>query len=143
MFFFQRLFALYYLMLIKIRRNRFLRHINRNAKEDFGAVCFVVLDQFYLIIFIIWTLSKIFGVEMPTIGKDGILYIKISVLIIMMIGLYTSSKYFLKNRERRNQFIDSFRDLTGSRRILWNIVGIFLMFAPVWFLIYLIWQRAN
>ena len=130
-------------MLIKIRRNRFLRHINRDVTEDFSAVCFVVLDQFYLLVFIIWAISKMFGVEISPVGKDGILYIKISVLVIMAIGLYTSSKYFLKNRERRNQFIDSFRDLTGSRRILWNIAGIFLMFAPVWFLIYLIWQTAN
>ena len=130
-------------MLIKIRRNSFFRHINRGATEDFGAICFVALDQFYLLVFVIWAISKMFGIEISAMGKEGILYLKIGVLLIMGLGMYISSNYFLKDRGRRNQFIESFRDLTGNRRILWNIAGIFLMFAPVLFLIFLILHRAN
>jgi len=138
MLFSQRLFAVYYLMLIKLRRNKFLRHMNRGGTEDFGAVCFVFCSQLYILFFIAWVIKKIGGFETTPLPKGLSIPSKMIICAIMGIWLYFSSKYFIGNRERRNKFIDNFRSLNSKEKTLWNIIGSFLMFIPLWLLLYVL-----
>jgi hypothetical protein len=137
MLLFQRIFAVYYTMLIKIRRSRFLRHLNRGSGEDFSAVGFTVLSQFYIVLFIIWKVMNIIGHPMNSFDKKASNILKILVVAVCGVLLYVNSNYFLKNRERRNYFIDSFRALSFNKKVLWNLIAIFLMISPFLFAIYL------
>jgi hypothetical protein len=137
MLFFQRIFAVYYTMLIKLRRSRFLRHLNRASSEDFSAVCFTALSQFYIFFFIVWKVMIAIGYPMNSFDKKAANILKIFVIAVLGLLLYVNSSYFLKNRERRNYFIDSFRALSFNRKILWNLIAIFLMISPFLFGIYL------
>jgi len=82
--FFQRIFAVYYLLLIKLRRNKTFRHLNRGGTEDFGALCFVFCSQFYLLCFFLYGLKKIIGFEM-TVFYNGNSALKFIILIVAVI----------------------------------------------------------
>ena len=134
---FQRLFAAYYLLLIKLRRIKLFRLLNRGNSGDFGTLCFVMLTQFYLLCLITYLLKLIIGFRIPRFSKEDI-YVKVTFVILWLIWLYFSNKYFISNRERRNKFIDSLRNLNYKQRLFWELLAYFTMLTPVWFLIYII-----
>jgi len=90
---------------------------------------------------LIWIGHKIIGFDIPTFEKGTLILLKIGILILLGLVLYLNNNYFLKNRERRNSFIDGLRDLKESYRFFWNVIGVATMCIPIWFLIFLIIQR--
>lgn len=141
MIFFQRLFASYYLILISLRRSRILRRLNRGGTEDLGAMCLVVCVQFYFLCILIFVLKRFIGFKIPTFTHG--LNVFQTILLILIIGswIYFNNKYFLSNRQKRNKFIDSFIKVSKIKKVYWNAVALFLMFTPVWFLIYIILRK--
>lgn len=140
MIFFQTLFAAYYLILIKLRRNKMLRHLNRGGTEDFGAMIFVILSSFYLIILFIFFLKRIFGFPIPVIQKTSIIP-RIIIILLVLVIIYFCNKYFISDRARRNKFIENFREFNVREKLIWNLIAIFLMLIPVWYLIFLIIKK--
>lgn len=140
MFFIQRLFAVYYLFLVRLRRNKIFRHLNRGGTEDFGAMCFVLCSLFYLLILILYFLKVAIGFQILVLTQNPLLS-KVIIITILGLILFMSYKYFISNRARRNKFIDSFNELSSRNKLIWKVFGIFLMLSPVWFLIYLFFNR--
>jgi hypothetical protein len=128
---FQKLFAAIYLILIRKRRIKFLRHIDRGDTEPFTAVLFVTLAQLYILMFIFYTSRKLMGFDLRFENKDYFLLFKIGIAVFYGIGLYLNSGYFLKDRTRRNLFIDNLRNLDADKRGLWMILGWIIMLLPI------------
>lgn len=134
MHFFQLLFAANYSLLIKLRRNKIFRHLNR-PEEDFSAMLFVILTQFYLLIIAFVILIKAFNVNIDEfIKRQGNPFVFL-ILFLIAIWIYFGNKYFVANRERRNFFINMFDSLSEKQRRLWKYIALFFMLVPVWFLI--------
>jgi hypothetical protein len=134
------MFAVYYIILIKLRRSKVLRHLNRGGTEDFSATLFVIFSALYIFILFVFFLKKIFGFQIPVIQKTSITP-KFIIILLSIAIIYFSRKYFISDRVRRNKFIESFRCLKRSQKLLWTSFSIFLLLAPIWFLIFLILKK--
>ena len=143
MIFFQRFFAVYYLFLIRLRRIKTLRHLNRGGTEDFGAMIFLMISLFYFLGLLFLLIKKISHLDLSNLSKDDMIIIKVTVATLALIWIYFGYRYFISNRERRNGFIDNFRELKKSQKTIWSLSAFLLMLTPVWLLIYLIIRRHH
>lgn len=131
------MFAAYYLLLIKLRRFKVYRRLNRGSTEDFGAMLFVLLIPIYIFFFVAFTLKKIIGLNIfPTFNFGLPTDVKIIILILVSTAIYLGDRYFLSNWGRRNRLIDDFRELDRKKRNYWNIIAFIFLLSPVWLLIY-------
>lgn len=130
MFFFERLFGVYYFMLLKVRKfnNKFFR-----SDEDFQAVSLVCIAQITLIGMVLVILKELFNIYIPISA--------IYMIILCLIILYLNYKYFLSKRERRNEIVDSFRVLSKTQKIIWRLIGILIFIIPI-LVIYFV-QKIN
>ena len=135
MIFFQRLFATYYFFVVKLRKVQ--KGLFRDRDPDFTAVGLVLISQIFLLSFVVVIIKNFFGFNITTLLAHTN-FPKIIILLILGLCVYLNYRYFMSNRERRNKFIDGFRELNRNQKTLWNIIALLLILTPVWLLFFLI-----
>ncbi len=121
---FERLFAVYYFMFILkkslIKKSKFFREFD----EDSGALAFLVTGEWLMIALAAAFLKAKF---------DYTLSSGAAIIGLLVYGLlfFLQNRLFIVNRQRRRKIIEEFRSLPKPRKLLWNIIGIFLIIIPV------------
>ena len=118
MIFYKRLFASYYFLLLKLRK------INRARIEDTQAVILVLVTQILIALVIVLILKKADIIKIASISK--VLLIGVSLII-----MFCAERYFLSNRIRRNEIIDSYRDLPIFQKRIWTVISLSVNIIPI------------
>lgn len=118
MLFFERLFATYYFMVLKLRK------INRIRIEDFQAMILVCICESELLGMLLVIIDRVFKFTPTYINK-------VNTLLFLCIILYFNNAYFLSKRQRRNAFIDSYRELEPRQKIIWRFIGVLIFIIPL------------
>jgi hypothetical protein len=115
---FERIFASYYFMFLKLRK------INRARIEDFQAMCMICVIQFFLFSFLKVVIIKIFDISFK--GRISII---IPIIFSAML-IYLNYKYFLSERNRRDEIISHYRILSAERKIVWTVLALAFVVIP-------------
>jgi len=122
----KRTFAAYYFMLTSFRN--FQRKIGLkfllDRNQDNGAVALLSAGEFLLLGLATAIAKSQLGFKFT--AAMGYLYLLIfaSLMIIQYI-------YFLRNRDRRRDSIERFRDLTKEAKFFWSFFAILILVLPI------------
>jgi len=115
---FKRLFSSYYFMFLRLRR------INRTRIETFQAMCMICVIQFLWIVLIAAYFKKIFQIDIPPIPK-------IYPILLCLIWIGLGYIFFLSDRNRTREIIESYRNLTSKQKNLWTFAAIVAVIVPM------------
>lgn len=139
---FHNLFAAYYNILIKFRKNKLFRRLNRGGTEDFGALCFLAASQVYFLFLLTLAIKFTFNINTSNLSDTTRQMLKIGIFFTGVILFYMENKYFLTNRAKRPQILIDFDNLNDLSRKLWFNIAIVIMLFPLWGLIIMIIYRS-
>lgn len=134
----QRLFVVYYKFLINLRKIKFLRKLNRLGIEDFSAVGLVIISEFFIVTFLLFTISLLFKISIGIPYLNSNYKFLVQCIIGVLIGgvIYFHYQYFLKNVQTKNVLINDFEKLPDSVKSFWKIFSFLLLLMPFWMLLF-------
>lgn len=139
---FHKLFGAFYAILIKFRKNKFFRRLNRGSTEDFGALCFLAAGQVYFLLLIALGIKFAFNLNTSGLSYSARQSLKLGIFLGGLILFYFENRYFLSNRVRRSQILEDFENLDEQRRKLWIKFAAAIMLFPLWGLLGMIIYRS-